>query len=323
MADAEVRALCEVARRQILARNLHGALATARRVLALDPGDALAHRYVAACLIDLGQLKEGEREARLTLALDPESPYPHYMFGVIHENRGSVKKARQAYLEALARAGDEPLFHRALARLDLHGKRAAEARAHLLRALALNPAAPETLAQLGELELHERRVAEAGRLAREALAFDPSYPKAHILLGKIALHYRSDPAAAREHALNALQASPSDREALYLIKGAKAHGSWWLGLWWRYRVLTLRHKKEFGWIVIGGYLVLNALIRVVDPAKHHDGAPAPPEPSWPQIVLGGIVLLWIASLIYFAISDHIFSRSLKKESRTVALSKKF
>lgn len=323
MADADARALCEVARRQILARNLQGALATARRALALDPESALAHRYAAACLIDLGQLKEGEREARLTLALDPESPYPHYMFGVIHENRGSHKKAREAYLEALARAGDEPLFHRALARMARYAKRPAEARAHLLRALELNPAAPETLTQLGELELSQRRVADAGRLAREALAFDPAYPKAHILLGKIALHYQNDPAAAREHALSALAASPADREALYLIKGAQAHGSWWLGLWWRYRVFTLRHKKEFGWILFGIYLSFYATMYNYDKTKPQPGFEPPPDFFWQQAALGLLVLLWILSAIYFTISDHIFRRSLKKESRAVTLDKKF
>lgn len=310
MADADVRTLCEVARRQMLARNLAGALATARRVLALDPEHPLAHRYAAACLVDLGQVNAGEQEARLALSLDPESPYPHYILGVVHENRGQLKQAHIAYRTALERAHTDPLFHRAAARVCCRLMLLDDARAYLVRALALDPASPDTLAMLGDLELRERQVGEAERLGREALALDPGHRKAHVLLGTIALHYRRDPAAAREHALSALADNPRDADALYLMRGITARRSRLLGLWWRYRDLTMRY--HWG-VAIGIPLILSAALIADDSSV----------PSGVGLAFGILYLLWLLAMTYFAISDYVFRRSLKKETRAVELNKNF
>jgi adenylate cyclase len=69
----------------------------ARRALALDPQDAMAHMSLAVALQRQGKHREAVRESRRAIELDPSEDYPHTVLGISHMALGEFEEARRAF----------------------------------------------------------------------------------------------------------------------------------------------------------------------------------------------------------------------------------
>jgi tetratricopeptide (TPR) repeat protein len=155
-------------------QDVAGAIASFRRVLALDPRHALARYNLALVLRRADRLDEALQELDRTIAIDPR-PDAYYLRGVIYWHQGDLDRAAGA-LRAAAAA--EPRYadaHYTLGAV-LKAKRDwTGAIASLRRAIALQPdlsAAHYTLGQVlqitGEEAAAAAELAEADRLRRHA-----------------------------------------------------------------------------------------------------------------------------------------------------------
>jgi TolB-like protein len=73
-----------------------------RRALALDAGNALAHRWYAVFLAEQGRHREALAEAALSLDLDPLPAETHNALGLVHYYAGRFDKAAAAARRAIA-----------------------------------------------------------------------------------------------------------------------------------------------------------------------------------------------------------------------------
>lgn len=144
-----------------------------RAALALDPGDAEAHRDLAVALQALGRDEEAIAAYRAALALRPDMAQAHNNLGALLQRRGDFQAAAGSHAAALAAQPDYPS-----ARLNLGA----------------------ALQRLGRLE-------QAEAAYRAVLASDPDHAAAHANLGLV-LRARDRPEAALAHLDRALAAQP-------------------------------------------------------------------------------------------------------------------
>ena len=189
----------------------------ARRALADDPDNAVAHALLSQCLLNLDNYPEAADEAGRAIAADPALPFAHFAAAAVAAARNRYPEAEAAATEAIRldptnaqnysllaairaeqeqwvgalRAADAGLEHdpehagctnvRAMALTRLGRK--AEAAATLDGALARDPDNAFAHANRGWALLHERKPKDALHHFREALRLDPDldYARAGII----------------------------------------------------------------------------------------------------------------------------------------------
>jgi len=123
-----------------------------RKAIALNPGYATAHMWLAAdCLAMLGRLDEALPEIETALELDPLSAITHELHGLIYVFKRDYQEAIRRYQEILE---FDPSAYRAYAAmgraLSLQGQYA-EALAMLEQARAIEEDVPNILAAMGQI----------------------------------------------------------------------------------------------------------------------------------------------------------------------------
>ena len=108
----------------------------------------------------------------------------------------------------------------------------AGAEAALRRGVELAPDSDYALVHLGYFLIRRRKIKEAALVAEDAARAAPDDFGVILLRGDVALRL-GKAEEAKDFALWALSRRATHREAIRLLVSAKAHQSWWLGLWWR------------------------------------------------------------------------------------------
>jgi len=137
------------------------AIATAKRVLEINPSDIGAHLFLAGQAIDAGHRDEARQSLQKALAVNPSSLDAHALVAAL------------AYVE-----DKQPEFE-----------------AEIAKALAIAPTFGEAYRVAGELAAHNYRFDEAVVLARRALALDPQNPRTLANLGVHLLRTGDEPGA--------------------------------------------------------------------------------------------------------------------------------
>ncbi len=200
--------------------------ATARRVLAADPGSAAAKALLGQCALDGGDAATAVPLLEEALAAVPAAGRLHYLLATAYRGTGDEARAK----EHLGKAGpvgvrpDDPL----LAGLDLlrsgerlqlaRGKTAfqagryEEAAEHFRRALAARPESAEARINLAAVLAQQGDRAGAAAALREALAREPDNATAHFNLG-VLLAGQGPSEEARAQLAAAAAGMPGDAEA--------------------------------------------------------------------------------------------------------------
>jgi tetratricopeptide (TPR) repeat protein len=182
-----------------------------KQVIALTPGNALAHAYLARSLYKV-DASLATSEARTALSLDAKQAGPHIALGNIALGRSDYKGAETEFRAALAVA-DDPVAHGNLGLVLIDQGNYSGAVPELQRAIALDPLQYNSYGNLGRTYYLQGKLDAATTVLRKGIAIAPKSGYVHRVLGDVyrkqhnldgaAAEYRTDvalePALADPH----------------------------------------------------------------------------------------------------------------------------
>ena len=198
--------------RRMAARDWSGAIAAARSLLAVDPGDVGAVLMLAEALLGarqpakaLGALKRLSPGAKAT-------PRQLMLEGRARNNLGDLNAAEKAFRRLLEIEPDDADAHSNLGHVLRGLMRNEDAERHLRRAIELEPQHCRALQTLAAICLTGGRTGEAVEALQQAALIQPKNP---VLLGHLgaALHRNGNFPAAEQAYRAALAADPDQAEA--------------------------------------------------------------------------------------------------------------
>jgi tetratricopeptide (TPR) repeat protein len=223
-----------------------------RAALAEDPGDGLAHAFLALCLADRKQGAEARKSAETAVGLTPEEAYCHYVQAYVLAELNKDGEAEAAVREALRLAPEDADYHAFLSGLFLKASDWAGALQAAENGLQFdaqhvrcNNFRAQALIQLGRRE-------EAGLVLDAALAREPENAMTHANKGW-ALLRDGEPTPALERFREALRLEPNMEWARQgVVEALKARNIVYrLMLRWFFWMARLSPGKRWG-LVIGG-----------------------------------------------------------------------
>ncbi|MFI6297260.1 tetratricopeptide repeat protein [Nonomuraea sp. NPDC050790] len=203
------RALLDLRRAPEAAKELHG-------VLAQDPGNSVAHAFLALALSYQDRWEEAAGAAAEAIRLAPDTWLPHYMAGQVHYRARRLQEALPPIRTALALNPEWPPLWELLGKVQLSAGRYEESAASARHALALDPEDADPAALLAHALTGLGRWQEAREAAEGALALDPEHAGAHLALGRAELAH-GDPARAAAAFREVLRLAPGFDEARDLL----------------------------------------------------------------------------------------------------------
>jgi Flp pilus assembly protein TadD len=160
---------------QVLAGRKRAALATYRRILALDPDGATALATTGNLLAETGDADAAIATFRRLVARHPKDAEGWFNLGFLLEKRDEIEEAEICFRTAVA---IRPSLDRAWYGLGLvliRGDRLEEAIAPLKRTTEIQPFSPYGWYQLGMTYHHLGRELEARRIHEALRKFEPRY----------------------------------------------------------------------------------------------------------------------------------------------------
>jgi tetratricopeptide (TPR) repeat protein len=284
-----------------------------RQELAESPDNALAHAFLAYCLMQRDHKEEALREADLAIRLDPGVAFCHYVRGLVLCRQDRLKEAEESVQEAIRQDPGDADYLGLLASVELGRRRWPAALEAADRGLALDPEHAQctnlramALVQLGRKD-------EAQQTLGSALANDPENALTHANQGWALLH-RGDYPNALVHFREALRIDPElDWARAGIVEALKArHLVYRLML--RFFLWMGRQTKLAQWVVILGFVFGRQILANI--AKSN---PALAPFVMPVLVLSFafLMLTWISSPLFnLALRFNRFGRlALTREER--------
>ena len=189
------------------------AIAAYRKVLGLEPNDAVAHYDLALALKYKGETKQAAEEFESAVRLKPGWCEAHFGLGAtlyeVQDQAGALKELRKT----VACEPSNAEAHRYLAHVYSDQNDFSGAERELNRAVTLEPSA-ETHFELGEVEGRLGKLDAAAVQFRTALRLDPKLARAYVMLG-ITLRRQGDHKGAWANFRRAVELDPTDANAQY------------------------------------------------------------------------------------------------------------
>ena len=184
----------------------------ARRVLASDPEDPVAHALLSLSLTNLDEFEEATWEAKAAVAAAPTLPLAHVALAAAMSERNRFSDARRAASEAIRLDPDDPDHHALLANVELMNRRWQAAYEATTRGLAIVADHAELLRARSVAAAHLGRLPEAQAASASSLRSIPDEPMALATQGYQQMHAGrfSD---ARATFTNTLQLDPTNQLA--------------------------------------------------------------------------------------------------------------
>jgi len=299
-------AIIERAMHDIQIGQTAGAIDKLRDVLTINPNDALAHAFLASCLIGQRRLHAARHEADLAIRLQPEFPFAHRMRGLIAMAENDLDRMGEAMNEAVTLDPDDSDNLIGLARYHRARNDTATARALAEKAIEIEPGDPDAVIFHGELALDEGRLDVAQAAAEVCLKSNAEDTDALVLLGNVRLQ-SGDVEAARDLALWALQLDADDQDALRLLADIKMRENKLLGLFWRFQTGMARLGPERAMLVLICGFVAYSLARValIDFGYRQYG--------------NILTMAWLGLCLYTWVGAGIQERMVQKELQRVRM----
>ncbi len=263
----------------------------ARQHLASMPEDAAAHRLLALCLVNQGQLQPATEHAQQAIALNPTDPYSHYALAVVLLRRKHLPEALAAVQRAIS---IDPGFvegYALVAQIRLSQNRWQEAFEAANQGLSLDPDDTTCLNLRAMAEVKLGRSKDAAATLNDTLHRNPDNAWAHANQGWVSLE-QGNPKQAAQHFKEALRLDPNlDWARAGVVEALKARNPIyrWLLLYFLW-MAKFSGQARFA-ILIGGYFGYRFALNAAD--KNPNLAPF----LWPLIVAYIIfaLLTWLGS----------------------------
>jgi tetratricopeptide (TPR) repeat protein len=286
-----------------------------RQVLSTDPGDSMAHSFLALCLTARKDFKQATEEAQVAVHHAPDSDFAHYALAKVFFDRNRNAEALEHINEAIRLDSWDADYFAMLGSIHLEERRWPAALESVERGLQIDPehVGCNNLRAVALVKLGRRT--EAGATIDGSLAKDPDNAITHANKGWALLHDARHKEAL-EHFREALRLDPNNEWAREgIIEALKAHYriySWML----RYFLWMSRLSSRAQWgVILGAYFgnrLLGSLAR-----NNPDLAPW----IWPIRILYIIFVLltWTASPLFdLALRLNRFGRMALSRDQTVA-----
>jgi tetratricopeptide (TPR) repeat protein len=225
-----------------------------RKAIAADPDNALAHAFLARCLLERNELEDATQAAKTAIRLAPETPFAHATLALVLANRRYFNDALKSIQEALRLNPADAANYALLASIHIERREwsaalsaAEQGLEHDAEHVGCNNARAMVLTKLG-------RTAEAGTTLAATLNREPENAFSHANLGWTALYERNNKKAL-QHFSEALRLDPTlDYAKAGLVEGLKARNPIY-GLMLRYFLFMGRLTSRAQWgIIVGAYL---------------------------------------------------------------------
>ena len=205
LAPKSPRALVDLARAQLVAKQPDNAIKSLRAALALQPDLALVERDIAGIYVATGRYKEALAEARRVQEKRPDQALGYVLEGEIYIAQKKLDLAEKVYTAAL-RKFDHPLLAvRTYAVMTAAGK-AGEAEAMAERWINAHPKDTTVLVYLAQRDLAAKRFAVAEKRYKAAYDRQPENP---IVLNNLAwVSYQLKQPGALQYAERANEIAP-------------------------------------------------------------------------------------------------------------------
>jgi tetratricopeptide (TPR) repeat protein len=189
------------------------AIALYRKVLELEPNDAVAHYDLALSLKYKGETKQAVEEFETAIRLKPGWCEAHFGLGATLYELHDQAEALTDLRKAVACEPTNAEAHWYLAHIYSEQNDFLGAERELTRAVALKPSA-EMHFEAGEMEGQLGKLDVAAVQFREAIRLDPKMARAYVMLG-ITLRRQNDHKGALANFRKAVETDPSDPNAQY------------------------------------------------------------------------------------------------------------
>jgi predicted O-linked N-acetylglucosamine transferase (SPINDLY family) len=175
--------LLALARAQVAEGKVAEAEATARRLVAVAPGNAEGHLLLGEALRRGGRLNDAVLSFRAALGIEPGHAMAHYLMGVALRDARRAAEAAFAFQDAVAANPGLAEAHLEIGNLQLAQAQTAEAEAAYRRAIAARPGFAMGHYNLGNVLRESGRLEAAAAAYREAVRYKPDYLEAWYNLG--------------------------------------------------------------------------------------------------------------------------------------------
>lgn len=175
---------CNLAEACRMAGDLTGAVAAARKGVALVPHGADGHNHLGLALQMLGQFEEAASSFRAAIELNPDFALAYNNLGGVLRDLNRNDEALAAYREAVRLAPNLPLALSNLGQALLEKGEKEEAEKYCKDAVRLAPSFPEGLTHLGNVLRAQDNLKEAKDCYRMALKLRPNAAMIHGNLGQ-------------------------------------------------------------------------------------------------------------------------------------------
>ncbi|MCK4637677.1 MAG: tetratricopeptide repeat protein, partial [Methanomicrobia archaeon] len=185
-----------------------------KKVIELNPEDAIAHNNLGVLLQKLKRYDEAEKEHREAIRINPNYTIAHYNLGVLLQKLKRYDEAEKEHREAIRINPEDAIAHYNLGVLLDDLKRYDEAEKEYREAIKINPNYAEAHNNLGVLLDDLKRYDEVETEYREAIRINPEDAIAHNNLGVLLQKLKRYDEAEKEYR-KAIKINPEDAEAHY------------------------------------------------------------------------------------------------------------
>jgi len=154
-----------------------------RRILELDPKDAVTHNNLGNLLKDKGKLDEAKKHYRKAIELDPNLSQAHTNLGNLLGDKGKLDEAENEYRKAIELDPNLSQAHYNLGNLLKDKGELDEAENEFRKAIELDPKNADTHNNLGTLLADKGKLDEAENEFRKAIELNPSDPAPYYNYG--------------------------------------------------------------------------------------------------------------------------------------------
>lgn len=188
------------------------AMASFRKVIAINPDFAQAHNNLGNLLQERGELEPAAASFRRALAIKPDYAQAHNNLGTTLNALGDPLGAEHCYRHALSIDPDSAQTHNNIGNALKERGLPAQAIESLQKALAINPHYAQAHNNLGNVYKSQGKLDAAVDCYKTALSINPDFAEAHINIGN-ALESSGDFEPAIEHYQQALGLNPQSAAA--------------------------------------------------------------------------------------------------------------
>lgn len=171
-------------RGQFASRDYDEALASCRRLVELDPGDAVGWRNMGAVYIAMGRDREALEVSQRALELNPKDAYVYHNLGALSSRLGAHERAILHYQRAVELAPEMAEGHVGLAGSYYQLGDYVNALYYYSQAYQNAPDNPEIVRGFGVTLMHTGQLPKAVYYLRQALELRPDWPEARMELGE-------------------------------------------------------------------------------------------------------------------------------------------